>query len=630
MLKQKIKIDASKHYDSVEIDDFYLSPDLDFISGTTSHKHGLVTGSMVRYQVNSGTLFYESPLECHDVIRQGKVIYTGTFPLNRTEYFDKEVAYVEYNGKIYYENEGSIVIDFDDYTYIVDGIDDSTEEVQIPVTTYIENGVADIDGNKLAVDVSCAFSGKSNEDGSPLFKYNYMSNDVDEYNGDPFDIDLWDSNDWKIVTKFILRPDDNILLDVSSKHVIRNSVYIKIGDETFPLQTDEPMSLSGAVYVDVSGYKIDVDDVTACEGVIDIHNIYLERTYVELWDGSTVSLNSHTEEAPIGDSIAIVMTNPYDTIPIGSTVIAKSLYSDYIVVEVEKDTVSGKEYIVFNDSKYDVINDDYVTVTINGREYEFIYINDGLGSGVIEIGEHVVPLRINGDIATRYFSSRFDDDNGQYYDAEHIMYNVSRYDSVVIDGEKYKVERNGSSYATVMLTRQEMYEFNVYSVSGSGVYYMEPVLTVNTLSDVDTEKRRIDICTRVGSSEYGFVFYLKNTVFGDEQITFKKVFDEQMRENPNMTPISSDDVVSPNSDETAAAYSEAFKDSFFMYKILDYYSVPLLLTNGAGTNIMQEDIIARGKLKSRLEESISPLVDMEKDVYFPVFAEHDDDGNYTG
>ena len=628
MLIQKIKIDTSPQYDPIEIDDFYLSPDLDFISGTTSYKHGLVTGSMVRYNAKHSTLFYESPLECQNVLRQGSVKYMGVFPVKRAVYYDRDIAYVEYGGKVYYVNDGSIVVDFEDYTYIVEGVNDETEDVKIPVTVYIENGVADIDGNKLAVDISYSFSGASDDSDAPLFKYNYMSTDVNEYNGESFDIDLWDIDDWKIVTKFILRPDDNILLDVSSKHIIRDHVYINVGSETYSFQTDEPMSISGAVYVDVAGYKIDVDDIVACNGVIDIHNVNLDYTFVELWDGSTVVPKSYHEESETGDSLAIVMTNPYDSMPIGSTVIAKSTYTDYIDVAVEKDTVSGKEYIVFDNSKYDIIKNDYVTVTINGKEYEFIYINDELSSGVIEIGEHVVPLRINGDIATRYFSSRFDDENGQYYDSERVSYEVKRYDAVIIEDEKYRVQRNNNMYATVTLTRQENYEFKVDSVSGTGIYYMSPILTVNTLSDVDTEKRRIDICTKVGSSEYGFVFYLKNTVFGNEKITFKKVFDDQMKDSPGMTPISSDDVVSPNIDEASLGYSDDFKNSFFMYKILDYYSIPLLLSNVAGTNIMQEDIIARGKLKSRIAESITPIVDMEKDVYFPVIANYDENGNY--
>lgn len=627
MLVQKIKIDSASLYDNIEFDDFYLSPDLDFVSGTTSSRYGLVTGSMVRYQSNSGTLFYESPLECTNAVRQGHVVYTGLFPITRTTYYDKQVVYVEYQGKVYYVNDGDLVIDSEDWDYIVSGITDSDEDVAIPVKAYIENGTVDIDGNVLSVDVlSGPFSGLSSDEGSPMFKYNYLSEDVSEYNGEPFEISLLAQSDWKVVTKFVLRPDDNILLDVPSKHIIRDSAYIRIGTNTYTLRTDDEMSLSGAVYTTVGEHRIDIEDITACNGVINFNETVIQRAYAKLWDGSTVKIEVYNEEADSGDKIAIVMSNAYDSIPVGSTVIARSLYSDYTIVPVETDKESGKEYVVFNNAKYDLVKDGFVTVTINGKEYEFIYINDQLSSGVIEIGEHVVPLRINGDKATRFTSSRIDIGGEEYYDTEHVSYDIKRYDLVEIEGTKYKVDRTNSSTGSVTLTSQKNYEFNVISVSGTGVYYLEPIMATNDLSDIYTEKRRIDICAEVGSRENNFVFYLKNSAFGNEKITFKKVFDQQMRENPDMMPISSDDVVSPDSEGAYQAYSENIADTFKLYKIIDYYSVPLPLSTRYGANLMQEDILIRGHIGEKFENSINPIVDMEKDVYFPMHMT--DDGKF--
>lgn len=624
MLKHKIKIDTSAKYDNIEMDDFYLSPDLEFISGTTSYKHELVSGSMVRYQLRSGTLFYESPLECSNVIRQGKVSYTGLFPLNRATYYGKDIAYVEYNGKVYYVNDGDIVVDFDDNTYIISGVTDSTEEVPIPVTSYIENGIANIDGNELSVDVSCVsgFSGMSDDANSPLFKYNYMSRDVDEYNEEPFEIDLWPHDQWKIVTKFILRPDDNILLDVSSRHIIRPHPYIRIGSETYSVQTDDEMSISGSTFIDVNAKRLDIPDVFSCNGVINVTG----RTYVELWDGSHVELESYNEEAENGDMVAIVMSNPHDTLDIGSTVIAKSIYNDYLYVNVETDYESGEEYVMFGNLKYDIIKDDYITVTINGTEYEFIYVNEvnGQSYGVIEMGEHVVPLRINFDTETAY---RIDAVSVLYGESGPVEYGITRYDSVVIDGEKYRVDRTSRRGGSITLTKPQNYEFTVVSLSGSGVYYLYPNMTTNNLSPGDTEKSRIRICGEVGGRDSNYVFYLKNTAFGNEKITFKKVFDDQMQDNPGMTPISSDDIVSPNTYE-GTFYSEPFKDRFVMYKIEDYYSIPIVLSSVYGSNLMQEDMMVHGKLKNRIVESISPLVDMEKDVYFPCLAAFDEGGKY--
>lgn len=617
MLKRKLKLDPEIKYEPLELYDLYRSPDLSFVSGATNLRYCLSSGNMVRYQLDSGSLFYESPLSAYTAVRQGYIIYKKMFPVNKTTYYGKDITYIDYFGTIYYAhtNESGETVftvsyekngEPDCYSFenphinIVDEeveYNGTDEEVYVGVVSYIENGIVNIDGNDYLVDLTQAGSGTSAY--TDFIRYNYLSDsyiDITEHS-------LWGPNDWLLLTKFVFEPDDNILLDVNSAYTIENKLYVMVGGTEYDFYTNDESSLSGNVMINYNGREIGLDSVKSCLGVMDIYGVNVPSEKIKLSDGNYCQVKSYRRVTELGDMLSIVMDQGRSDLGIGSTIIAKSLNMSYEIADVEVDS-DGNEYVMFCGNRYDVLAGYDRCIVINNTEYPIIYQNGEYCA--IEMDEQVVPLKKNESNWERIGPIT----------ANTTSYTEVFHDAIVINNEKYRVTRDGE-HGYVRISKPTRYEFNIEAISGLSTYYLTPILNTAGMSECETEQRRIDICSEIGANPMNYLFYLKNTIIGKKKVTYKNVYDEQMPNNPDMEPISSDDVVSPSGSADVPYVKKAFNETFVMYKVIDYFSIPITLSNIHGNNVLMEDMIRNGVVSYHMNGSIPSTIDMEKDVYHP-------------
>ena len=181
MLRKKIKIAEGNKFERLEFDDFYLSPDLTFFSGTTDIRNGLTTGDIIRYKL--GNLEFDSTqVITEDVLRQGVVTYHEYYPIERDEYYGKDIMYVMYNGVVYYYNGSGFTITEDNGIDALYECEPDAEEVLIQTEAYIESGKVIIGEDTYLVDLDSGTNA--------LVKYNHMSQRLTEYNDMPVSVFL--------------------------------------------------------------------------------------------------------------------------------------------------------------------------------------------------------------------------------------------------------------------------------------------------------------------------------------------------------------------------------------------------------------------------------------------------------
>lgn len=620
MLKRyKVKMSSDTKYVPIAFDDFYLSPDYTLFSGITTSSSNLNTGDMVRF--NAGGEEDIAYVTTESFVRQGNVLYYEIFRISRDTYYDREIIHVMYNGVVYYYNEenGGFFVkdlyDLGDSEFIFVPCDSDAEEVLLPVNAYIEDGMVQIGDDICYVDLD------SQDD--PVLKYNYMSMRMDEYNGSGITVNLMDREDWESFTRFYVYPNNLVPLDVIESAPTYLQGFITIGDEQYDIKVADDTVIDSTTYVDVNGKILDVSGLTACYGVFDFYKIQADSLRVYLDANHRVRVENSYMGGKIGDHVSVNFDydNEFTDYNFGNgdIILAKSLRGKTTTVEIETGG-DGKQYVTFGTNKYEVIPNLFDSVVINGTEYKFEYrkSSDGVDYGVILINGSYIPLEINGDTAKRMTNVFYLGEDGYpQYGAQQTAYNIKQYDGVRIDGEEYKVLKTDGVSTHVNIERNMTYRFMCTEYTGYGSYVLEPDMKGFDISPEKIEEKRIDICTDVALNYKDYAFYRIKTTFGRNEVDYRKVYDEQLAYNSGMTPISSDDVYSPQVGDDTEFVIKSISDEFVLEKVADYYTIPLLLNTTNRGNIFQEDILMNTLYKQEVKKAIQEPLDFEKDIYYP-------------
>ena len=160
MLRLSYKKTINKQKEEIELEDFYISSDLSFISGTTSEMHNLAVNEKVWVKTN----FYPEPVSLRvsgvDVVkRNGYILAPINLPIQIERYTDSSnettditpIRYVVYNGDTYFQDLG----DKSNLSFKIDGLyyqcDYNNTYLNIMAKCYIDDNVVNVNGVEYQV-----------------------------------------------------------------------------------------------------------------------------------------------------------------------------------------------------------------------------------------------------------------------------------------------------------------------------------------------------------------------------------------------------------------------------------------------------------------------------------------------
>lgn len=661
MLKYNIKLtDNGIRQEELVWSEKYLAPDLSFVSGVTSQNYHLekfsrlpLTNSLVNN--NKSTVAVES----ENVTRQGYIIISGkTYDVNSGSVVDYSVEssgtpinykYLLLNGKYYYSynNESFTIKNWlvgDEYGNVtekdinvnISQANDGSYFIKLDTVAWIEDGIVNIDGYDYFFERDIQTSLNSNgclkyyEDGDCLESssitkcdciicYTYKS-----------------SNDYLEVTKFKLIKEEEVnekfdkisfckyffyvkykdyyltikLNDSKFVCEIPNYVLGKVDDSEYYETKEFPVyqvngesnvlnetQITGDTFYDLLSYSEDVPCV-----VIEDSIFLVEHDIMNSNDGTSIAiyLDDYATNFSIGDRIRFVDTESSENRQIVYFVSNE---------EYKFNNNSDSNFVLFNNKKYKVENDICDKVSINNVEYSIEY-NNGKTEGkdcLVVIGDEKLPMKIikkDNKLKLERYGRII---SGNSNSAITAVYDIVPYSGITVNNKKYiiKEDAENSEEYYAYLDKQNEYTFIIEEINGSSMVVCSPYINATDFTKEFNISISHEICNDVVTNQAKMLLYTKNKVFGDSEITQELAF--QNMQNPT----SSDD------------YYDLFVHLTVFVKS-GYIHIPLLFSNSQGNNTIQDDIVENRFFEEVKRNAINPIVDMEKDVYYPKYISNSD------
>lgn len=674
MLKYEIKLtDDSFKQEELVWSEKYLAPDLSFVSGVTSQDYHLEKFkklSLTNKIVDNNNSLAE--IETVNVTRQGYIVIKGKeYEVNSGSVVDYSVEssgtvtnynYLFLNGKYYYADttntfhidnwltEKLELVGEEMKTSIVEDTIEAKKEsdkniAKIDTIVWIEDGIASIDGYDYYFDVNeqvddSNIGGLKYYENSPCLDASAITKcDSIEYH--PFA----STSDYIEVTKLKLKKQEEISENFDKISFCRRFYYVKYKENYLPIRLDKtifkcdiPNYLLGiekenptqsdyykTVEKIVSGFT---DDDTVVELSGETFDALLENiSFVQIED-KRFNVGYDYMNANDGKEIAVYLERETPNVAIGDKIRFVDSYDSghtqyvHLVSETEyKFNNDDTDFVLFNSKKYKIEKNLCDKAIINGNEYSIDYINGKEESGdcLVLIGEEKVPMYItsisDGEYSAGTLTRYGKIVSGDSKSAITATYDIIPYSGITVDNKKYTIvedkmgEGLGSRYYAYLDKKNE-YTFIVEDIVGSSMLVCTPDINTTDFTDEFSEFISREICQDVVDHQMYMELFTKNKIFGDKEIREELAF--QRVENPT----SSDD------------YFNLF-DNLEVYTKNGYIHIPLLLGNSQGNNIMQDDIVENQFFNEVKKRAINPIVDMEKDVYYPKYITSNE-GKYNG
>ncbi len=658
MLKYSIKLnDNNIEQEKMVWSEKYLSPDLSFVNGVTSTNYHLE--KYKRLPVSNGQTSTSTVLvDSKNVTRQGYIVIKNKeYEVQSGSIIDYSVEpsgniinyeYLFINGKYYYLNDDKFIIDnwltehFTSYTdsygdiiykpYITEDekiINFSNGNVSADTIIWIEDGIVTIDGYDYIFDKDIQINSNQTSGG---LKY-YEDGDCLPYSAITkcSDIQLkpFESiNDYIDVTKFTLRKENNNIGEPFERISFCTSYYyvnykdhyysvMESGDTNgnydfiCRIPSGDTSHEDFLLYYSIDGdaeSEIVIDNTTfSGHGVHDLHDLYKVNSFIKI-DNTRLYVNRDIMNSNDGRQIAVYLDDEQNAINIGE----KLIFSDEGSIESLQDVYSddGGSFVIFNSQKYRVIDNLCDKAIIIDNEYRIDYINGKLDGKdcLVLIGDEEVPMKIvkEGDnFKLNRYGNIVVEASGA---SSAVSYDIKPYSGITVDGKKYIINDDGIN-PYVMLDKSNQFTFVVREIKGNSMLICD--LDIN-MTDFNDEFRTLiteESCRYVVEHQDTIQLSLKNKIFGDKEITKELAF------QATTTPISSDDYYN-------------LLDNLDIYTKNAYIQLPMMLTSQQGNNLLQDDLVEDQFFRVEKEKAINPIIDMEKEVYYPKFISNkwtDDD-----
>lgn len=667
MLKYSIKVNEKNiKREEMSWGEKFLSQDLSYISGVTSPSYHLEKYSIM--PSTNSIVSSDSTLRINstNVYRNGYCILRNkkydikTFRVcmhngNVMEY--KDVKYIEYNGKYYY---GVFDENTKQYQFVIDGIlidnngnieegilsvetnykhdesvetnDDSYKYVSFDTIFWIENGTITIDGTTYLYD--------ANEECIHLSDGSIVTNLTDISSCERIDI-IYDKTP-KEVTKFILtKAFDSLLCNYSKITYCSYLYFINVNGNFYYIveEKNKEGKTEFVCYIDDERYNLLIEYKKDGESSDD----EMEKYYAELTEenlneygiynsynyNSLKSLSLYVRvkcdgeykyakvehqiiNANSGDRVLLQITDDYSNIGVG----------DIIKVTLDEDarlkvfSQGNEEFVIYKGNRYNLIANLCDTVTIGDYEYDLSYINGN------DEGDCLVS--INGNDVTM---SIVEKDGKPYVKPYNLIvsantvnnttyYKINKYDGVIINGEKYKRHRKYEEDVEiencVVTDLNDSYYLEIDDILGKNNLSCKAFLPSFTLSQETETAINSYIISRIMSDDIRIDKC--NKIFGVVEITPYIPFYNSNSINENV--FSSD------------YYFNLFS-SLKLFCNVGYISIKLPIISKSGGDPIQSDIVNSKFFDKEREKAINPIIDMEKDIYYPKYI-NSDNGVYNG
>ena len=657
---------AAKSLNYLDFSELHIAPDLSYISGVTDYSVGLQDGEEVYVQSPYTTKSVSCKASAKRVRRQGKVFIEKVLPIKTikahvslpvyysgntntryyvvrgeniaftgdTEYANVEVEqkYIEYNGDISYfykSKDGSVE------GYLVDHIfypasfgDDS---LTIRTFVWIEDGMVDFDGEKYMADMSLIVNNGTymqpslrkdinharlkGREAIPNTSIRLIANDFEE----PLIRD-YEPSKWKDIIKFVVNKSDDSILELDSVTSGGYNHYAVFNDESY--QLDYIYSGDSRTYV---GYGVMYDGKFyeyvpryVNDEIYSMHkDIALESGYIcNSVDNESVNVSDSITTVDYGSFMLVFSNSKY--LMLGAQLKAESIKPITTVVGVvnEKDDEGNAyECVYYNGERYIFVENEYDTVSVGEKEYRIHYTDETLSEGYYTTDDgNRVDIEISQGEKKAWPKNMllFSDDDGETVNYGKLS-GDSRYDitlnkSITVNGVGYIMqdnydEENGIHDYFVEIAENYKLSFSIDDVVGSNMYVCTPVINPNVTDEKEVDARRRDIVSKVVGNASNFIFKEHTFEFGIQPLDVENYLVESL------------DAVKPF---TASDAYNAVKQ-FKIVRPTTYITLNLPLSSRIGDNIDRETVINNDFVDYAKENAISEVVDMEKDIYYPVY-----------
>lgn len=664
MLKYTVKPSKETELRDFPIRDFYVAPNLLYISGVTDYNVGLVNGEQViiksPYLIGSEV----NTVNVVDTRRQGKLGITITLPVKKVEKYLKfdiyndndgrgnyilayntkqyigDVSsdtvyssvtqnYVEYRGDICYFFRGNVNGYLVDHKFYNASVDDET--IDIETFVYIDDGEIHIGDEVYFAD----FTNVTNDgDAKPEIR---LSKYVEPISGGTFlgyiegntcsamssdDNSLvvrsYKPKDWERVSKFYIIKNSNPTIYPEDVLYGGFNHYVTYRDENYYLQ------------------NVDIDDENKGYGVIIDENFYeVTNNYgfeTEHHDnqyaGSSVYINETDEYITVEDTLASFNDGGWLVLLIDIEMNSDVRDGNYIIAESNAPIsircgviMDEHPYIEYLGEKYYIQDHLCDTVTMSGKEYRLVYLNDDFSSAGTIINGEVVYFTIKDNKASLDANIYYQDKSSVEaikvkYGINEDAYDVTNISGVTINGLRYPVELDASygltDEDTGDIVREEYgvtiddyvkIPLYVLDINGSSTYVCYPVVDDELFDEIEAYSIMRELTSIIVDNWKVFSFMLRKDTFGSKEFTV---------DNGLMASMSA---------EKPYTMSDAYllENRINILRLRNYLSLKFPMSNKSANNIRREDTIKNDFVDYVRKEATNRIVDMEKDVYYPVW-----------
>ena len=629
MLKLKLKPSGELGLQEIQCYNVSVSPDLSHITGRTSNYNSLLNGELVKVVNNENKFINSCKVDTENVKVQGRVLLEITLQIKKTkkslllptssayELTNVEKNYVEYNGEFSYEYNGSYLVDGKVYT-----ADSTINTVTISTFSYIEDGKVMIGDKEYYAD----FRGGDGKPDIKENKYGTALNVGDKIGNITFKgVRQYSPKYWTRETKFSIWKDENKTLDVETTLYGAYEHYIYYEGEQYYLKSMYDASKQYKGYgVEINGQYYSAITRSTYDGEINVPNDYGEpfigsliriyptdvdiaqnpEVYYEIQDALVSPKNG-------GRFLFLVTKSESLDLKPGDVILAKSNGAITTRVKVEGD------YITYLGKKYDVVNNAYSCITINDIEHRLIEDSDGVCT---TINGNKIYYSLSGNKATPtnkiYYSleSELDKKSGGtdsvLYGIDENGYDIKTYSGVTVNDEMYKVNTDevNDDYSCVYINEDVEYSLVVSEKTGSSTYLCYPYVdTTEIINNEDAANIQRMICDMLVWNNDKFTYQVRNDIFGEKKIySDTYLYEAAISTKPFCT-------------------TDALNLSIF--KVNKYANLKIPIVNGAFNDIMTDDVAASILSKEMINRKKGKVVDMEKDIYYPVWQ--DIDGSFN-
>ena len=647
MLRYNVKLNESNiKMDELVWGEKYASPDLSFVTGVTSQEYHLEKSNRINATVGGNTTFSSLFISTENVTRNGYVVIKEKeYEIHSGKTSEVSAAtfnYVEINGVFYYITGNTITVKNwlkeewyrvgDEYKVnIIEGDVIGTKSgnvIKLDTIVWIENNTVTIDGHVYLFDKYDKSEYSTSPGGIKYYETGRSLRPLEITKCSDIVYHYFDKvSDYKKVTKFRLTKEDESQIKLDDMSICSYFYYVTYKDYYCPIMIDGngdyicqvPKKLYDWVeeysdeYYEYDNIKVKYFDsgVETDINVSIVPNMDDLESYMPfvLINGGTFYISRDIQNTNDGTKLVLYVENETLNFQINDLITLTVKNGADGVLSVMRNGDNGEPFVLFNNEKKLLKANLSDAVDINGIYYDVTYPEGKYNEkdALVDINGEIIPMNIYSDSdgfhLKRYGKIVLSGES----EVKDATYNIISFSGVAINDKIYRVFSDAPTNKKYIQINEDVpYNFRIKEIRGSSMLICELDLNNNEFTKEFIDDIREEICLYLTGIKDSVAVTLKNNAFGTRSIT------------PEVGYIYTDTPVSSND------YYDVFR-FLVLYSNNGHIGINLPMIFKPANNIIQEDIVERDFFEAEKKKAINPIIDMEKDVYYPKYIEKSDD-----